>query len=97
MPSNLEWLFANDRHALIDWVVCCGDCKNCRAGSYCEEAHEWTHGGDGRTFDGWMLEEHDGEGSDGDRYDALERRIAAIESVLAGGKTKHRSMDGVLE
>ena len=35
--TNLEYLYANDRRALMDFVGCNSLCDDCRARPYCDE------------------------------------------------------------
>lgn len=35
--TNLEYMYANDKRALMDFVGCNSDCDDCRARPYCDE------------------------------------------------------------
>lgn len=35
--KRLEYLYANDRRALMDFVGCNSDCDDCRARPYCDD------------------------------------------------------------
>ena len=80
--NNLEYLYANDRRALIDFVVCNSHCDDCRSRPYCDE---FTACGD-ITEPEWLMMERDIMAS-------TENGTQTTESDAIGADKRHDGLD----